>query len=116
MYSWKDTDSAVSAAADRGKAALASGCLSGRPARTEEEEDGAGVDGGEETDAFAPLPSELSSTAKQFGKSAKDKRRLREKRRSTGVATLEGQQVSRRNRRGGRKVGCFWTSLSGTTP
>lgn len=92
MYSWKDTDSAVSAAADRGKAALASGCLSGRPARTEEEEDGAGVDGGEETDAFAPLPSELSSTAKQFGKSAKDKRRLREKRRSTGVATLEGHQ------------------------
>lgn len=66
----------------------------------DDEEDA--IDGGsEEIDDFAaPLPGERLSAGKQLGKPgmakgtpAKDKRRLREKRRSTGVASLGGHEA-----------------------
>lgn len=75
--------------------------LSNHNWKKEEEEEDA-IDGGsEEIDDFAaPLPGERLSVGKQLGKPgaakgtpAKDKRRLREKRRSTGVATLSGHEV-----------------------
>lgn len=93
MYSvrgWSSTHvGAISGVSSNDKMSVSSSLSSQR--NCEEEE----VDGSEEKDIAAPLPANNKQLNKSGGKgtSAKDKRRMREKRRSTGVANLSGHEA-----------------------
>src|SRR6218665_4217011 len=100
MYSysgrgWKSTpgsssSSSCSTGQSSGVVASADHCCTKSIAEDEDEVDVKS----EETDVAAPLPSsETRGQLKTKNTSAKDKRRLREKRRSTGVASLTGHKV-----------------------
>ena|SRR6218665_3841710 len=99
MYSysgrgWKSTPGSSSSSCSTGQSsgvvASADHCCTKSIAEDEDEVDVKS----EETDVAAPLPSsETRGQLKTKNTSAKDKRRLREKRRSTGVASLTGHKV-----------------------